>query len=129
MVGWSDRRGCHEWVEGKRTSDAGKELTSELLDVAAGKGNKLVAFEEIEDALAEQVGDDADVVLEIKRFSKVDALVAVVLVVLCQGGEDSQLDAGSISVLLHGSDDLDGDLLLFLAVEGLDDLAEGALAQ
>lgn len=54
---------------GWHTCDTSKELTSKLLNVAARKWDELIAFEEIEDALAKQVGDDADVVSEIERVS------------------------------------------------------------
>jgi hypothetical protein len=49
-------------VGDKLTGDARKELASELLDVSARKGHKSVALEEVKDALAQEIGDDADVV-------------------------------------------------------------------
>lgn len=49
--------------------------------MSAGKWYESVALEEVEDALAQEVGDNADVVAEVKRVSQVDALVTVVLVV------------------------------------------------
>ena len=97
--------------------------------MTAGKGDKLIAFEEIKDALAEQVGDDTNVVPKVKGIPEVYALVPIVLVVLSQCGKDSQLDTRCISVLLHGTDDLDGDLCPTFAVPCLNDLAESALTK
>jgi hypothetical protein len=111
------------------TRNAGKQLAGKALDLAAGKRHEAVALEEVEDALAEQVGDDADVVAEVEAVAQVDALVAVGAVVGGEGGEDAQLDLGGVAVLLHGADDLDGAAGFALAVVGLDDLAEGALAE
>jgi hypothetical protein len=116
-------------VGDKLTGDARKELASELLDVSARKGHKSVALEEVKDALAQEIGDDADVVAEVKRVSQVDTLVAVVLVVACQSRQDAQLDATSIAVFLHRADDLDGHVGVSPAVVCLYYLAERALAE
>jgi hypothetical protein len=113
----------------KLTGNARKELASKLLDVSARKGHKGVALEEVEDALAQEIGDDADVVAEVKRVSQVDTLVAVVLVVACQSRQDPQLDATSIAVFLHRADDLDGHVGVSPAVVGLHYLAERSLAE
>lgn len=111
------------------TSNTGKQLTGELLNVAAGKRHKGVALEKVKHALAEQVRDNANVVAVVERISEVDALVAVALVIRGEGREYSQLDARSVAVLLDGADDLDCDLLSARAVVGLDNLAECALAE
>jgi len=66
------------------TSNAGEELACKLLDVTAGEGHKRVALQEIKDTLAEEVGDDTDVVSEVESVPQMNTLVAVVLVVLCQ---------------------------------------------
>ena len=111
------------------TCDTGKELSCKLLNVTARKRDELVALQKVKDALAEQIGHDADVVLVVEGVSEVDALVPIWLVVLGEGGEDAQLDARSVSVLLHRADNLDGDVCRSLVIPGLDDLAKGALAQ
>lgn len=111
------------------TGNAGEQLARKLLNVTAGEGHVLIALEKVEDALAEQVCDDADVVSEVKCVPKMDAFVPVVLVVLREGGQNSQLDAASLSVFLYGANDLDGDVRVSLAVPGLDNLAEGALTK
>lgn len=97
--------------------------------MAAGERDKLIALQEIKDALSEQVGDDADVVSEIKGISKMNALIAVVLVVLSKGRENSQLDARCVSVLLYRADNLDSNLRMSFPIPCLDDLAESALAK
>jgi hypothetical protein len=116
-------------VEDKLTGDTRKELAGKLLDMSAGERHKGVALEEIKDALAQKIGDDTDVVAEVKRVSQVDTLVAVVLVVACQSRQDPQLDATSIAVFLHRADDLDGHVGVPPAVVCLYYLAKGALAE
>jgi hypothetical protein len=118
-----------EQFEDKLTGDARKELASELLDVSTWEWHKGIALEEVKDALAQEVGDDANVVAEVKRVSQVDTLVAVVLVVACQSRQDPQLDATSIAVFLHRPDDLDGHVGVPPAVVCLYYLAERALAE
>ena len=127
--GQRQRQGGWERVGNKLTGDARKELAGELLDVGARERHKGVALEEVKDALAQQVGDDADVVAEVKRVSQVDTLVAVVLVVACQSRQDPQFDATSIAVFLHRADDLDGHVGVSPAVVCLYYLAECALAE
>lgn len=68
-------------------------------------------------------------VSKIKSVSKVDALVAIRLVVGGERREDSKLNLRGISVFLHGADDFDGDLGLALTVVCSDDFAKGALAK
>lgn len=50
------------------TCNAREQLLCEMLDLAAGKGHKIVALQEVEDALPEQVGDDADVIPEVEAL-------------------------------------------------------------
>lgn len=124
----TDRQGLGA-PRGKLTGDAREELAGKLLDVSAGERHKGIALEEVKDALAQEVGDDADVVAEVERVSQVDTLVAVVLVVACQRRQDPQLDATSIAVFLHRADDLDGHVGISPAVVCLYHLAKGALAE
>lgn len=97
--------------------------------MSAGKWDEGVALEEVKDALAQEVGDDADVVAEVKRVSQVNALVAVVLVIAGQSRQDPQLDATSIAVFLHRSNDLDGHVGISPAVVCLYHFAKRALAE
>ena len=57
------------------------------------------------------------------------ALVAVVLVVESQGGQDSQLYSRSVAVLLNGTNDFDGTFRFLLRVIRFDDFAKSALSQ
>jgi len=50
--------------------------------VRAWKRHELVLLEEVEDTLAEKIGDDADVVLEVEAVPQVDTLISVILIVL-----------------------------------------------
>lgn len=97
--------------------------------MSAGKWYEGVALEEVKDALAQEIGDDADVVAEVKRISQVNTLVAVVLVVAGQSRQDPQLDATSIAVFLHRANDLDGHVGVSPAVVCLYHLAKRALAE
>lgn len=124
----TDRRGLMA-DEDELTGDTREELAGKLLNVSARKRHKGVAFEKVKDALAQEIGDDADVVAEVKRVSQVDTLVAVVLVVACQSRQDPQLDATSIAIFLHRADDLDGHVGIPPAVVCLYHLPEGALAE
>lgn len=66
---------------GGLTGNAGEQLSSKALDMCAGKRRESVLLEEIEDALAEQIGHDTDVVAVVEAFSEMDASVLVCLVV------------------------------------------------
>lgn len=109
--------------------DTGEELLCKLLDMRAWEGDEAVALEEVEHALAVEVGDDADVVAEVEAVSKVDAPVDVVLVIRGQGRQHPQFDAAGIAIFWYRADDLDGALCAFPLVVGLDHLAKGALAE
>lgn len=63
------------------TSHAGEKLTSERLNLTAREGNKSVALQKVEDALSQQICDNADVVAEVKTIAKVNALVAIGFVI------------------------------------------------
>lgn len=108
---------------------ARKELPRKVLDLGAGKRHKAVALQEVEDALPEQVRDDADVIAEIERVPQMYALVAVLCVVELECGEDSKLYPRGVSVFLNGSNDLDGTLGFLPFVEGFDDFAKSALTE
>lgn len=56
-----------------------------MLNLTAGKWNETIAFEEVENALTKQIGDDADMVAEIKAVAKMYTFVTVALVVGGQG--------------------------------------------
>jgi len=50
-------------------SHARKQLFCKLLNVGAWKRNKPIRLEEVEDALAIEISDDADVISEIEAVS------------------------------------------------------------
>lgn len=112
-----------------RTSNAGEQLAGKILNLAVGEGHKVVALEEVEDALAKQVHDDAYVAAVVEAIAQVDAPVAVLLVVDLERGEHPEFDLAGIAVLLDRPNDLDGDKLVAMSVLGLDNLAKCALAQ
>lgn len=111
------------------TSHTGQKLTSKALDLAAGKRNETISLEKVKDALAKQVRDNADVIAEVETVTQVDTLVSVCSVVRGKCGENTQLNARSISVLLHRSDNLDCTPCFLLLVICLDDFAESALTE
>lgn len=76
----------------KLTCNAGKELFGEMLNLTAGKRHKLVSFQEIKDALSEEVCDNTYMVPEVEAITKVYAFVAIILVVVRQRLEYTELD-------------------------------------
>lgn len=104
-------------------------MPGKALDLTVGKRDKLIAFEEIEDALTQQIHDDANVPSVIEAIAEVDTPISIVRVVRFQGSEDPQFDSRGISIFLYGADDLDGHELVLPSVCRLDYFAEGALAK
>lgn len=51
-----------------RTCNAGEQLLCKMLDLAAGERHKIIALQKVEDALPEQVGDDADMVPKVEAL-------------------------------------------------------------
>ena len=113
----------------KLTCDAGEQLSGEALDMTVGKGREIVTLEEVEDALTQQIGDDADVIPKVETIPEMDALVAVLGIVQGEGLQDAQLDARRVSVFLDRSNDLDGTFGPLALVVGLDDLAKRTLTK
>ena len=110
------------------TGYAGEQLTCKVLDLAVWEGHKVVALQEVEDALAEEVHDDADVAAVIEAVTQMDASVPVLLVIGLESRQHTKFDLASIAILLNRSDDLYGDELVASLVLGLDHLAESALS-
>lgn len=52
-----------------------------MLDLTAGERDKPIALQEIEDALAQQVGDNTDMIAVVEAVPKMDTLVAVAFIV------------------------------------------------
>ena len=76
--------GYPQGSDGEHTSYAGEELPGKALDLAARKGNKLVALEKVEYTLAEQVCDNAYMVAKVEAIAEVNTFVPVQAVVLRQ---------------------------------------------
>lgn len=56
--------------------------------MAVGEGHEAVAFEEIKDALAQEVHDDADMAAVIEAIPEMDASISVFVVVGLEGRQD-----------------------------------------
>jgi predicted ABC-type ATPase len=97
--------------------------------LTVGKGHKTIALEKVEDALAKQIHDDANVATVIKAVSQMNTAISIVVVVGFQGRQNTQLYPRSIAVLLNRADYLDGYSSISFPVASLDHLAEGALAE
>lgn len=93
-------------TEGTPTGYTREELSSKVLDLAAGERNKAVAFQEIKHALSEQIGDNANVVSVIEAIPQVDAFIAILLIIRRERGQHSQFDPRCIPVFLNRPDDL-----------------------
>lgn len=75
----------------KLTGYARQELPGKALYLATREWNKLIAFEEVEDTLAKEIGNDADVVPKVEAIPKMYTFVAVVSVVVRERLENSKL--------------------------------------
>lgn len=122
---------CGLWERGagNLTGHTGQKLTSETLDLAVGKGNKRISFEEVEDALAQQIHNNADVTTKVEAIAEMYAPVAVLWVVGFEGSQNPELYARCVPILLYRANDFDGHQLLLLPVHGLDDLTKRALTK
>jgi hypothetical protein len=87
----------------------------------------MVAFEEVEDALSEQVGDDADMASIIETISEMNTSVSIFGVICFECRQYSQLYPRRITILLHRTNNLDGYQTTFLFVSCLHDLAKCSL--
>ena len=67
-------------------------LSSKGLDMRAGKWDKSVVLQKVEDALAKQVCNDANMVAEVETVSEMDATVSIVLVIVSKRRKNPQLD-------------------------------------
>lgn len=104
-------------------------MPGKALYLTVGEGHKLIALEEVENALAQQIHDDADVPSVIKAITEVDTSIPILRVIRFQGSEHPQLDSRSIPIFLDGADDLDGHQLVLPPIGCLDDLAKGTLTE
>ena len=63
------------------TSNARKQLSSEVLNLAAWKRYKAVTLQEIENALPKKVCNDTNMVSKVERIAKMYTLISVRFVV------------------------------------------------
>ena len=99
------------------------------MNLAVRERHEVVALEEIEDALAKKIHDDADMSSEVEAVSEMNAAISVLLIVGLEGCQDTEFDLAGISVLLYRTDDLDGNELVAFLISGLHDFAECTLAE
>lgn len=104
-------------------------MSGKVLNLAVRKGDKAVALEKVENALAQEIHDDADVASVIEAVSQVDATIPVFFVVGLERGQNAKLDSRSIAVFLDGSNDLDSHRLVPLQIAGLYYFAKSALSK
>ena len=109
------------------TGDTGQQLFCKALDVTVWKRYKSIPLEEVEQAATQQLRYNANVSLKVEAISEMNAFVFVVWIVLPKCLQDSKLYLRGVSILLHGSNYLDGDGIGVVEVPGLDDLSEGSL--
>jgi hypothetical protein len=104
-------------------------LPGKALDLAVGERHELVALEKVEDALPEEVHDDADVAPEVETIPEMNASIPVLLIVCLQGCKHTEFDTGSITIFLYRANDLDGNRRASAAVLGHDDFAKSPLSE
>lgn len=73
------------------TSHTCQKLSGKVLDLAAWEWHKSIRFQEIENALAQQIRYDAYVIPKVEAISQVDAFVSIFLVVVRKSREYSKL--------------------------------------
>jgi hypothetical protein len=64
-------------------------LSSEVLNLTAGKWDEAVGLQEIKNTLTQQVCHDADMVSEIEAVTEVNAFVSVAPIIRSQRGQHS----------------------------------------
>lgn len=117
-------------IEIMKKGYTGEQLTSKALNMTVGKGDKIVALEEVEDALAQEVHDYTDVTSVIEAFSEMNATVSVGGVVGLQCRQHAKFYPAGISVLLDRTNDLDRNVVTpSLAIFSLNHFAKGALSE
>ena len=90
---------------------------------------ELVHLQEVKDALAVEIRDNANVIPKVKAVTKVDTPIAVVPVIRCQGRQDTEFYPRCIAILLDGADDFDGTLGLLFTIPGFHNFAKCALTK
>lgn len=103
-------------------------MSGKVLDLAVGKGDEAVALEKVENALAQEIHNDADVASVVEAVSQVNASIPVFFVVGLERGQNAKLDSRGVAVFLDRSNNLDSHRLVPLHVTGLYHFAKGTLS-
>lgn len=111
------------------TSNASEKLPGEVLNLTVRERYKVIALQEVKNALAEEVHDNADVAAEIEAIPQVYTPVAVLGIVGLERCKNSEFYLRGITVFLDRADDLDGNELISSSIFGLHNFAKGALPQ
>lgn len=74
-----------------RTGNASKELSSKVLDLAVRKRHETIALQEVENALAEEVHNNAYMAAIIEAVPKVYASISIFVVIGLQSRQYTQL--------------------------------------
>ena len=100
-----------------------------MLDLTTWKRHEAIALQEIEHTLTQQIGNNANVISEVKAVPKMNTLIAIALIVRGQSRQNSQLDSGRVPVFGDGTNDLDRAARLPLLVICFDYLTKCSLTQ
>ena len=109
------------------TSHASEELSGKTLNLTVGERYKGIAFEEVKNALAQEICDDANMTPIIETISEVYTPIPVLLIICLEGSKNPKLDLASIAVLLDGANDLDSNFGATSPIRGLDDFTKSTL--
>jgi hypothetical protein len=75
----------------KLTCNAGEQLPGKILDLTVWERNKAISLEEVENALAQQIHDNANMTPIVKAVSQMYAAIPVIIVVGFESCEHAQL--------------------------------------
>jgi hypothetical protein len=112
-----------------RTGNASKELSSKVLDLAVRERHETVALQEVENALAEEVHNNANVAAVVEAVPEMYASVSIFVVICLQSRQYTQLYPRGIAILLDRANDFDGYKSISFPIASLDHLAKSALAK
>jgi hypothetical protein len=116
-------------VQVMQKGNASKELSSKVLDLAVRKRHETVALQEVENALAKEVHNNANMAAVVEAVPEMYASVSIFVVVGLQGRQYTQLYSRGIAILLDRANDFDGDKSVSFPIASLDHLAKSALTK
>lgn len=71
------------------------------MNLAVGKWNEMVAFEEVKDTLTQKIHDNADMTAIVEAVSQVNAAISVGRIIGFESSKDAKFDAGGVTVFLN----------------------------